>query len=81
MSEPTASVPLAQSSAGDLCKIYIHTNISTGFTRDEPSVEMFLRDDYALRSPKDGFHWIHIPVNNMTWVEVRTMEGDGVTGS
>ena len=70
MSKTTQSVP----SAGNLCKVSIHTIRDHQNFRVEESVDTFLEDDYKLDDLQRGFRWIHIPMNNMRWVEVRTLQ-------
>jgi hypothetical protein len=71
MSRPTQSVP----SVGNLCKISIHTVYSKETVFVEESLGDFLGDDYKLEDLEQySFRWIHIPMNNMEWAEVRTSQ-------
>ena len=76
MSNTIPNVPFTHLSAGELCKVRIHTFLpEQEMSCTEESVETFLGDDFRLEplSKKGCFRWIHLPVNNMVWAEVRTL--------
>ena len=77
MALPIPSSTLGESRTGDLCEVKIHTFRSQQQpTCTEETVNAFLREDYQLDALEDGFKWIHLPVNNMTWAEVRVLSAD-----
>lgn len=66
-----STVTSEQTDAGDLCKVNIYSfRDHDQPTYTEETFNNFLRDDYKLDAPVDGFRWIHLPVNNMVWTDV-----------
>jgi hypothetical protein len=75
MPDHTQNLPLSRLAASGLCKVMIHTILDRKLTCYELPVETFLGNDYTLDNLESGIRWIHMPVNNMAWVEVRTLRG------
>lgn len=74
MSDSEQNAPFTWLPASELCKVIVHNISGTGLTRDEQSIYTFLGEDYQLDTNPDVIRWIHLPVNNMNWVEVCVLQ-------
>ena len=53
-----------------VCKVRTHTIIDNALEQTECSLNKFFDNSYALPNAGAGFCWIHMPVNNLAWVDV-----------